>query len=102
MKSGDHRMSSGVTKSCNRSALAINRFYWDKFAEISEESQQSILSRIVQQDAGTLRDIEVEEIGDVQGCRLVHLQCHDGVDTISWARLGANAVGTDFSETAII
>ena len=34
--------------------------------------------------------------------RLLHLQCHFGLDTLSWARLGAGHVtGVDFSEPAI-
>jgi SAM-dependent methyltransferase len=32
---------------------------------------------------------------------LLHLQCHFGQDTLSWARLGARATGVDFSATAI-
>ncbi|MHA1910842.1 MAG: class I SAM-dependent methyltransferase [Candidatus Kariarchaeaceae archaeon] len=44
---------------------------------------------------------EHEEIGDVKGKTLLHLQCHFGLDTISWARLGAIATGMDFSSTAI-
>ena len=31
----------------------------------------------------------------------MHLQCHFGIDTLSWARLGARVTGADFSETAI-
>jgi SAM-dependent methyltransferase len=32
---------------------------------------------------------------------LLHLQCHFGFDTLSWARLGARATGVDFSPRAI-
>lgn len=39
--------------------------------------------------------------GSVAGLDLLHLQCHIGLDTISWARLGAHATGTDFSGEAI-
>ena len=35
------------------------------------------------------------------GKGLLHPQCHFGMDTISWARLGAKATGVDFSEEAI-
>lgn len=48
-----------------------------------------------------LRDFEREELGDVRGRSLVHLQCHFGLDTLSWAREGANVVGLDFSEPAV-
>lgn len=38
---------------------------------------------------------------DVDGRTLLHLQCHFGHDTLSWARLGATVTGIDFSEKAI-
>jgi SAM-dependent methyltransferase len=49
----------------------------------------------------SLKQIEIGEVGDVRGKRLLHLQCHFGMDTISWARAGAKAVGVDFSPKAI-
>ncbi len=48
-----------------------------------------------------LRSIELEELGDVAGKRLLHLQCHFGLDTLAWARRGAIATGVDFAENAI-
>lgn len=49
----------------------------------------------------TLLNIEREELGDVSGKSLLHLQCHFGMDTMSWARLGAAVTGVDFSDEAI-
>jgi SAM-dependent methyltransferase len=49
----------------------------------------------------TLRPFELEEVGDVSGRSLVHLQCHFGLDTLSWARLGARVTGLDFSTPAV-
>lgn len=49
----------------------------------------------------TLNPIEAAEIGDVDGRRLVHLQCHFGLDTLSLARRGAEVTGIDFSPVAI-
>ena len=40
-------------------------------------------------------------MGDVKGKELLHLQCHFGKDTLSWARLGARVTGVDFSSRAI-
>src|SRR3990170_6485715 len=40
-------------------------------------------------------------MGDVSGKTLLHLQCHFGQDTLSWARLGADVTGVDFSPKAI-
>jgi SAM-dependent methyltransferase len=49
-----------------------------------------------------IRGFEAAEVGDVTGKRLVHLQCHMGQDTLSWARRGAaKVVGLDFSKPAI-
>jgi SAM-dependent methyltransferase len=49
----------------------------------------------------TLMPIEREELGDVSGKTLLHLQCHFGLDTLSWARGGAIVTGVDFSGPAI-
>lgn len=49
----------------------------------------------------TLSNLEREEVGDVAGKSLLHLQCHFGMDTLSWARLGASVTGVDFSDEAI-
>jgi 2-polyprenyl-3-methyl-5-hydroxy-6-metoxy-1,4-benzoquinol methylase len=51
--------------------------------------------------ASSLTHIEVQALGDVRGKRLLHLQCHFGQDTLSWARLGADVTGVDFSPQAI-
>jgi SAM-dependent methyltransferase len=48
-----------------------------------------------------LHRVEVEEVGDVRGRSLLHLQCHFGIDTLSWARRGAQVTGVDFSPKAI-
>ena len=49
----------------------------------------------------SLRSIELEEVGSVTDRDLLHLQCHFGLDTISWARLGARVTGVDFESGAI-
>ena len=49
----------------------------------------------------SLKFIEVEELGDVKGKSMLHLQCHFGQDSLSWARMGAKVTGVDFSDQAI-
>ena len=49
----------------------------------------------------TLDPIELEGVGDVRGKSLLHLQCHFGLTTLSWARRGAIVTGADFSIEAI-
>jgi 2-polyprenyl-3-methyl-5-hydroxy-6-metoxy-1,4-benzoquinol methylase len=40
-------------------------------------------------------------LGNVTNKRLLHLQCHFGMDTMSWARQGAIVTGVDLSDEAI-
>ena len=49
----------------------------------------------------TLRPVEFKALGDVAGKRILHLQCHFGLDTLSLSRMGAIVTGVDFSGTAI-
>lgn len=49
----------------------------------------------------SLTEIDKNAFGDVRGKTLLHLQCHFGQDTLSWARQGARVTGVDFSEKAI-
>ena len=49
----------------------------------------------------TLSRLDLEGVGEVRGKRLLHLQCHFGLDTLSWARHGATVTGVDFSPTAL-
>lgn len=49
----------------------------------------------------SLNPLELEAVGDVAGKSLLHLQCHFGQDTLSWARRGARVTGVDFSEEAL-
>ena len=51
--------------------------------------------------ATSLNKMELEDLGNVKGKELLHLQCHFGMDTLSWAREGAIVTGIDFSEDAI-
>lgn len=49
----------------------------------------------------TLGALEREEVGPVEGRSLLHLQCHFGLDTLSWARRGARVTGLDFSSVGV-
>ena len=45
--------------------------------------------------------LEVSELGDLTGKKVLHSQCHIGTDTLSLSRLGGDVTGVDFSEVAI-
>lgn len=49
----------------------------------------------------SLKSIELELLGDIQGKTLLHLQCHFGQDTLSLCRMGAQVTGVDLSDRAI-
>ncbi len=51
--------------------------------------------------ASTLKAEELNTLGDVRGRTLLHLMCHFGLDTLSWAREGAIVTGVDISDRAI-
>ena len=80
--------------------LKINRTNWNERTPVHAASDSYDVGGF---KAGriTLTDIERREVGDVSGKTLLHLQCHFGLDTMSWSRLGAKATGVDFSEDAI-
>ena len=77
-----------------------NKKRWNELVEIHAASKEYDIEGFL---AGNLSIHEVEQriLGDVTGKKLLHLQCHFGLDTISWSRLGAEATGVDFSETAV-
>ena len=77
-----------------------NKEMWEAYVDIHETSEFYDLKGFLE-GKQTLNPIETEEIGDVKGKSLLHLQCHFGLDTLSWARLGASVTGVDFSEKAI-
>ena len=82
--------------------LDANRRRWDEAVGIHVKSTTGAY-RLADFRAGEdiLLPIESAEVGDVEGKRLLHLQCHFGLDTLSLARRGAVVTGLDFSPKAI-
>lgn len=77
-----------------------NRAMWDEKTPLHVASEAYDVAGF---KAGrmALRAHETADLGDVAGKDLVHLQCHFGLDTLSWGRLGARVTGLDFSEPAV-
>jgi SAM-dependent methyltransferase len=83
-------------------ALRANRQVWDAWTKIHVASSFYDVESFKSGERGIrLAEYERDEIGSVEGKRLLHLQCHFGLDTLSWARLGATVTGADFSEEGI-
>src|SRR5439155_17905384 len=82
--------------------LAANQRNWDERVPIHRRDRSGFyaVERFLVGEK-RLRAIELGELGDVTGKRLIHLQCHFGLDTLILARLGAHVTGLDFSPAAI-
>lgn len=80
--------------------IAANQAMWNERVPIHATSSWYDLDGF-RAGAIALDDLERRGIGVVAGRSLLHLQCHFGLGTLSWARLGAIATGVDFSATAI-
>ena len=77
-----------------------NRHLWNRRTALHQHTDFYDVQGF--KDGGnSLKSIEKEALGDVTDRSLLHLQCHFGLDTLSWERLGAQATGVDFSEDAI-
>lgn len=80
---------------------AANRARWDESVAIHAASEFYGVDRFLAGES-TLLDLDRESVGPVAGKSLLHLQCHFGLDTLSWAREGASVTGLDFSPPAIV
>lgn len=80
--------------------LEANRENWDARVAVHVGSRfYDVEGWLAERPGPPAREVEV--LGDLTGRRLVHLQCHFGLDTLQWARAGAHVVGVDFSPAAI-
>ncbi|MCA9320514.1 MAG: methyltransferase domain-containing protein [Planctomycetes bacterium] len=77
-----------------------NRRLWDTKAPIHHQSSFYDLDGF-RRTKDSLNAIERDGLGDVRGKSLLHLQCHFGQDTLSWAHRGAEVTGVDFSGEGI-
>ncbi len=82
--------------------VEINRRNWDERAAIHARDVPGNyrLDRFRTGEDG-LHAIEAAELGDIAGKRVLHLQCHFGLDTLSLVRRGAVVTGLDFSGAAL-
>ena len=78
----------------------MNRTGWDQRVKAHVESRFYDVDGFLA-GATSLREIELAELADVRSKKLLHLQCHFGLDTLSWARRGAMCTGVDISPAAI-
>jgi SAM-dependent methyltransferase len=76
-----------------------NQALWDEIAPVHARAYEEMT--LLREGGIALDEIELREIGEVSGKKMLHLQCHIGTDTLSWARLGAAVTGVDFSAESL-
>ena len=76
--------------------LSVNRAWWDERAPLHAGPGSAYDLDAFRRHPDRLGAIERDEVGDVAGRTLLHLQCHIGTDTLSWATRGATVTGVDF------
>ncbi|KAB8028089.1 class I SAM-dependent methyltransferase [Fluviispira multicolorata] len=86
--------------SAKEELLNNNRSLWNSWTKINAKSSFYDLEGF-KINKNSLKNIELKEMGSVEGKTLLHLQCHFGLDTLSWANKGAKVTGVDFSDEAI-
>jgi len=77
----------------------LNRANWDERVAVHLGPGGYDL-RDLRAGRGRLRIVE-DELGPVDGLRILHLQCHVGHDSLALVQRGATVVGLDFSPAAV-
>lgn len=80
--------------------FAANKNLWNQRTDVHKDSSFYNLAGFKKGET-VLTPIELNELKDVNGKTMLHLQCHFGMDSLDWARRGADVTGVDLSDTAI-
>jgi len=80
--------------------IAINRNSWNNKVPYHLQSKMYDLEGFIA-GKSSLMEIELGLLGDITGKKILHLQCHFGLDSMSLSRMGAFVTGVDFSDVAI-
>lgn len=80
--------------------IEINRRTWNEKTAVHYVSDFYNVKEFIV-GGSSLNQIELDLFGDINGKKILHLQCHFGQDSISLARMGAIVTGIDLSNKAI-
>lgn len=84
----------------DRKRMESNQAGWNRRALAHVDSTYYNLDEF-RAGKSSLRSLEQALVGDVAGKDFLHLQCHIGLNAISWARKGANVTAVDFADEAL-
>lgn len=80
--------------------FTANQALWDAKTRVHVKSdfydQEAFMA-----GKSSLQKIELNQLPNLKGLRVLHSQCHFGQDTLSMQRMGASCVGIDLSPVAI-
>jgi len=77
-----------------------NQALWDAKTRVHVKSAFYDLAGFMA-GKNTLQKIELEQLPELKGLKVLHSQCHFGQDTLSMQRMGAQCTGIDLSPLAI-
>lgn len=80
--------------------MSANQANWDARTPVHLASRFYGLDQDLD-PARWFASFEWEDLGELAGRDVLHLQCHLGTETIAFAQRGARAVGLDFSEASV-
>lgn len=82
--------------------MRVNQANWDARTPVHVDSQFYGLAQGPDLDpARWFAPFEWDDLGNLAGRDVLHLQCHLGTETIAFAQRGARAVGLDFSAASV-
>lgn len=86
----------------NAELVESNRRLWNDWTGLHVGSEHyDVEGFLADPSARPLDSVVRDVVGDVSGARLLHLQCHFGLDSLRLALMGAEVTGVDFSPAAI-
>ena len=80
--------------------LEINKEAWNKKVEPHLKSDFYFVEEFLK-GRSSLNSPELKLVGNIEGKKILNLQCHFGQDSISLSRMGAKVTGVDLSDKAI-
>ena len=81
--------------------ISDNLKLWNKRVDVHFDSRFYDVEAFLA-GKSSLNSIELGSMGDISGLKILHLQCHFGLDSLSLVRAGAEeVVGVDFSDKAV-